>query len=109
MFIQAFRVFPAEGAILGTLLTSYTDIEYQLCLCAGMGGGDVRKAITDIFSRRGETRRVEIANRFGSAGYSNVGLGAEFDEAIDDVFWCLKIRNRYAHCIWHDSGDGKLA
>jgi hypothetical protein len=42
MFIQAFRVFPAEGAILGTLLTSYTDIEYQLCLCAGMGGGDVR-------------------------------------------------------------------
>ena len=47
MFIQAFRVFPDEGAILGRLLTGYTDIEYQLCFCAGMGGGDVAKAITD--------------------------------------------------------------
>ncbi len=31
MLIQAFRIFPDEGAILGRLLTGYTDIEYQLC------------------------------------------------------------------------------
>jgi hypothetical protein len=109
LFIQAFRIFPDEGAILGRLLTGYTDIEYQLCFCAGMGGGDVAKAITDIFSRRGETRRVSIADKLGGAGYSAAGLGAEFDEAIEDVILCLNIRNQYAHCIWHDPRVGKLA
>ncbi len=104
MFIQAFRVFPDEGAILGRLLTGYTDIEYQLCFCAGMGGGDVAKTITDIFSKRGETRRVNIADKLGGAGYSAAGLGAEFDEAIEDMILCLNIRNQYAHCIWHDPG-----
>jgi hypothetical protein len=109
MFIQAFRVFPDEGAILGRLLTGYTDIEYQMCFCAGMGGGDVAKAITYIYSKRGETRRVSIADKLGGAGYSAAGLGAEFDEAIEDMILCLNIRNQYAHCIWHDPRVGKLA
>lgn len=61
MLVRAFRVFPNDGAILGRLLTGYTDIEYQLCLCAGIGSGDVEKAITDVFSKRGETRRVRLA------------------------------------------------
>jgi hypothetical protein len=74
-----------------------------------MGGGDVAKAITDIFSKRGETRRVNIADRFGGAGYLAAGLGAAFDEAIEDMLLCLKIRNQYAHCIWHDPRKGKLA
>jgi hypothetical protein len=108
MFVQAFRVFPDEGAVLGRLLTGYTDIEYQLCLCAGMGGGDVAKAITDIYSKRGEARRVKIAKNLGGEGYCTAGLGAEFFEAIEDMMLCLTIRNQYAHCIWHNC-NGKLA
>ena len=109
MLVQAFRAFPEEGAILGRLLTGYTDIEYQLCLCSGVGGGDTAKAIRDIFSKRGESKRVDIANKFGVAGYEAVGLGTKFREAINDIFCCLKIRNQYAHCIWHDPLEGKLA
>lgn len=96
--------------ILGRRLTGNTDIEeHQLCLRAGMGGGDVEKAITDIFSKRGEARRVNIADKPGGDGYAAAGLGTEFDEAIEDMFLCLKIRNQYAHCIWHDDRSGKLA
>ncbi|GAN82204.1 hypothetical protein [Acidocella aminolytica] len=109
MLVQAFRVFPGEGAIVGRLLTGYTDIEYQLCFCAGMGGGDVAKAITDIYSKRGEKRRVDIAKQLGGAGYCAAGLGAEFVEAIEDMMLCRTIRNQYAHCIWHDRRVGKLA
>jgi hypothetical protein len=107
--VPTFRAFPEEGLIVGRLLTGYTAIEYQLCMCAGMGGGDVAKAITDIFSKRGETRRVKtIAPRLGGAGYTAVGLGAEFDEAIEDMLLCVTIRNQYAHCIWHDAHQGRL-
>ena len=107
--VPAFRAFPEEGLIVGRLLTGYTEIEYQLCMCAGMGGGDVAKAITEIFSKRGETRRVKtIAPRLGRAGFAAVRLGTEFDEAIEDMLLCVTIRNQYAHCIWHDANEGRL-
>ena len=94
VLVPAFRAFPEEGLIIGRLLTGYTAIEYQLCVCAGMGRGDVAKAITDIYSKRGETQRVKtIAPCLGRAGFADVGLGAEFDEAIEDMLLCVKIRN----------------
>jgi hypothetical protein len=102
----ALQRFPEEASIVGRLLTGYTAIEYQLCMCAGMGGGDVQKAIVELFSKRiGETRRVGVANRFGGAGYATAGLGKEFEQAIDDTLWCVRIRNQYAHCIWHNYVD----
>ncbi len=107
--VSAFQAFPEEGLIVGRLLTGYTTIEYQLCMCAGMGGAGVAKAITEIFSKRGETRRVKtIAPLLGGAGYAAAGLGAEFDEAIEDMLLCVTIRNQYAHCIWHDANEGRL-
>jgi hypothetical protein len=96
----AFEHFPREASIIGDLLTGYSAIEYQLCMCAGMGGGDVEKAITELFSKRGETPRVKRANRLGGAAYAAAGLGQEFDTAIDDILQCVRIRNQYAHCIW---------
>lgn len=106
----ALRRFEREASMVGYLLTGYTAIEYRLCLAAGMGGGDVENAITEMFSRRiGETRRVQLANRLGGAGYTAAGLGREFETAIEDVLLCVTIRNQYAHCIWHDDASGQLA
>jgi hypothetical protein len=106
--VDAFRRFGEEAQIVGRLLTGYTAIEYQLCMCAGMGGGDVERAVSDLYSKRGETRRVKIADGLGGAGYAAAGLGATFDEAIEDMILCLTIRNQYAHCIWHDDRSGRL-
>jgi hypothetical protein len=105
----ALRRFEREASIIGYLLTGYTAIEYQLCLAAGMGGGDVEQAITEMYSKRGETRRVKLADRLGGAGYASAGLGQDFETAIEDVLLCVTIRNQYAHCIWHDYGTGQLA
>jgi hypothetical protein len=105
---SALAQFPEESAIDGRLLTGYTAIEYQLCLCTGMGGGDVEKAITELFSRRiGETKRIRVADRFGGSSYASAGLRKEFEQAIDDTRWCVKIRNQYAHCIWHNYADAR--
>lgn len=105
----ALHRFPQEASIIGRLLTGYTAIEYQLCMCAGMGGGDVEKAIVELFSpppnRIGETRRIHAANKFGGAGYTAGGLGKEFEQAICDMLWCVQIRNQFAHCIWHNYID----
>ena len=105
----ALHRYEQEASIIGRLLTGYSGLEYQLCMCAGMGGSDVEKAIVDLFSKRGEARRVEIANRLGGAAYATAGLGQEFEAAIDDILFCVSIRNLYAHCIWHDDLTGRLA
>jgi len=109
MLVEAFKRFKQEGQIIGRLLAGYTAIEYQLCMCAGMGGGDVERAITDLYSKRGETKRVRVADGLGGAGYAAAGLGPAFDDAIDDMMVCVTIRNQYAHCIWHDDRTGRLA
>jgi len=105
----ALQRFEREASIIGHLLSGYSALEYQLCMCAGMGGGDVEKAITDLFSKRGETRRVKIAEGLGGTAYEAAGLGQEFDTAIEDILLCVKIRNQYAHCIWHDDATGRLS
>ena len=93
--------FDREAAIIGRLLTGYTAIEWQLCLCSGMGGGDVECAIVDLYRKRGETRRVQLAEAFGKSGYDAVG--------ISNRFHCVRIRNQYAHAYWHDDRSGRLA
>src|SRR4051812_47462374 len=86
VLFPALQRFECEASIIGQLLTGYTALEYQLCMCAGMGGGDVEKAITDLFSKRhGETKRVRLADGLGAAGYAAAGLGHEFDTAIEDI------------------------
>jgi hypothetical protein len=104
----ALQRFEREASIIGYLLTGYTSIEYQLCLAAGMGGGDVEKAITELYSKRGETRRVKLADGLSGAAYDAAGLGLEFETAINDILLCVQIRNEYAHCIWHDDSRGRL-
>ncbi|MGO8844183.1 MAG: hypothetical protein ACLQFI_02315 [Methylocella sp.] len=105
----ALQRFGREASIIGQLLTGYSALEYQLCMVAGMGGGDVEKAITKLFSKRGETRRVKLADGLGGAAYAAAGLGQEFATAIEDILLCVEIRNQYAHCIWHDDLTGRLA
>lgn len=109
MLCSALQRFEREAIMIGQLQTGYSELEYQLCMCAGMGGGDVEKAITELFSRRSETRRVRNAEGLGGAAYAAAGLGQEFDSAIEDILLCVSIRNQYAHCIWHDDRTGRLA
>jgi hypothetical protein len=101
--------FENEAVIIGRLLTGYSAIEYQLCLCAGMGGGDVAKVIVALFIKRGETRRVHCAEALGQTAYDVAGLGDEYASGITNTLHCVRIRNQYAHCIWHDDRSGRLA
>ena len=83
--------FENEAAIIGRLLTGYSAIEYQLCLCAGMGGGDVAKVIVALFIKRGETRRVHCAEALGQTAYDVAGLGDEYASGITKTLDCVKI------------------
>jgi len=101
--------FPAESAIIGRLLTGYTDLELDLLHAVHNATGDFDGALKRMFGARGETRRINTAVKLGRPSYVALGLEADFDGAVDAMRHCLSIRNQYAHHTFWNDNTGKLA
>jgi len=106
--LPAFIHFPKEGAIVGRLLASYGELELNLCNSVGSVRNDQNMVFKAMFRPRGETQRIDVADAIGRTSYSDLNLETKFAEAIAGVRYCLKIRNQYAHCVWHYEDDGML-
>jgi hypothetical protein len=104
-----FGKFPKEGDTIGRLLAGYSNIEIGLMHCVQVATGDFDAVLRKMFGVRGETKRINAAERLGLPEYQRLGLSAEFEKAIRVVRYSLKIRNQYAHWIWWDDYSGKLA
>lgn len=108
--LSPFQKFSVEGATIGRLLAGYSNIEVGLMHCVQMArGGDLNTVLKKMFRVRGETRRINEAEKLGRADYLRLGLAGEFQKAIRIVCYCLKIRNQYSHWVWWDDYSGKLA
>jgi hypothetical protein len=106
--LSAFLRFPNEENIIGAMLTAYGELEYDLCLCVAAGLYDLDTAVKIMFRTRGETQRIEVADALGRKAFDAMDLGTPFAEAIASTKFCLKLRNQYAHCNWHDDNTGRL-
>jgi three-Cys-motif partner protein len=72
-------------------------------------GGDLDAVLKKMFRVRGETRRINEAEKLGQPDYHRLGLAGDFQWAVRVVRYCLEIRNQYAHWVWWDDNSGKLA
>lgn len=106
---RPFDRYPEVSACVGRMLAAYTILELDLLHCVQMGIGEFNSAFKGMFGTRGETRRVNEAEKQGQPIYEDLGLGAEFAQAVSAMRFCLKIRNQYAHCMWWDDNTGELA
>ena len=109
--LKGFTSFPKEGALVGRLLAAYGELEIDVMNCIGIVTklNDINDALKAMYRHRGETKRLNNAERQGLPHYASRGLGAEFSAAIGAVRECLKVRNLYSHCQWHDDLSGELA
>lgn len=106
--VPEFRKFPAEIAIIGRLLAGYGALESALSFCVAAAVGDLDMAVKAMFRPRGESQRVDIADAIGRGAYRKLKMEQRFSEAIADMRFCLKVRNQFAHCLWHDDNSGRL-
>ena len=106
---SAFNDFPDEAALIGRILADYATLELDLMYCAKAVNDDLDTVLKSMFKIRGETRRINVANRLGRTNYNNLGIGPQFRMAVNALKYCLKIRNQYAHWIWWDDRSGQLA
>ena len=107
--MPVFDRFPQEAALVGKILAGYGEIEFELCSCVAAAQDDLDMVFKAMFRPRGETQRIDIADALGRKRYRASGLEQIFSEAIGDTRYCLKIRNQYSHCTWHDDLTGHLA
>src|SRR5262245_6142862 len=108
--LAPFQKFSAEGAAVGRLLAGYSNIEVGLMHCVQMArGGDLDTVLKKMFRIRGETRRINEAEKLGHADYVRLKLAGDFQKAIRVVRYCLKIRNQYSHWVRWGDCSGHLA
>lgn len=106
--IPAFDKFPKEGEIIGRLLSGYGELELMLCFCVAAARNDFDMVFKAMFRPRGESQRIHIADAMGRMPFKKLSIGRQFSEAVESVRYCLKIRNRYAHCYWTDDYGRQL-
>ena len=104
--LTAFDDFPDEGALVGRILAGYSQLEIDLMHCASAVRGDLNGALRTMFSARGNAARIKFARGFSRLAYEHLKLGAELDAATDAAYYCLEIRNMYAHCTWWNDRKG---
>tara|TARA_R110002110_G_scaffold213752_1_gene427166 strand:- start:172 stop:720 length:549 start_codon:yes stop_codon:yes gene_type:complete len=106
--MPAFDTFPTEANIIGRLLAGYGELEFALCQCIAQARDDFDTTVKALFRTRGERQRVKVADALGRSIFRSLGYGDMFSEAVADMLFCTKLRNRYAHCNWHDDLSGKI-
>ncbi len=106
--MPAFDRYPKEAELIGKILAGYGDLEFALCHCVSQAHNDFDMVLKAMFRARGEAQRIKIADAMGHSQFGTLKMGGRFSQAIDDMHECRKIRNRYAHCNWHDDLTGGL-
>jgi hypothetical protein len=98
--LAPFKKFSVEGETIGRLLAGYSNLEIGLMNCVQMArGNDLDTVLKKMFSKRGETRRINEAEKLFSSYHTNHGLLVDFQKAVRLVRYCLKVRNQYAHVL----------
>jgi hypothetical protein len=97
-----------EGVIIGRLLAGYGPLESALLHCVAMAKDDLDMVLKAMYRPRGETNRIDVADAIGRPAYRELKIETMFVETVSDMRFCLKIRNQYAHCHWHEVVDARL-
>jgi hypothetical protein len=72
-------------------------------------GNDLDTVLKKMFGKRGETRRINEAEKLFVSHPQHYSLLGHFQKVVRLVRYCLKVRNQYAHGVWWDDYSGKLA
>lgn len=98
--IEAFDQFPEEGVLIGSLIVTYGQIEWDLCLMVGAVLNDRDTALKAMYRTRSASTRLDVADALVRQPIANDQLRRIFERTIAELKLCSKIRNTYAHTQW---------
>src|SRR5438552_13623646 len=101
----AFQRFHVEAAIIGRLLSAFGELEISVCDLAKKATGLGDSIMAALYRIRSTRIRLEAADALMRPVYVANDLEATYADAISAVFYCLQIRNQFAHCNWADDAS----
>jgi hypothetical protein len=102
----AFDQHPKEAALIGRMVTSFSELELTFGLIAGNALNDQALALRAIYRGRSTGGRIDLADVLIRNRIINTELASDYDDVLCAMRHCLKIRNNYAHCQWSPGLDG---
>jgi hypothetical protein len=101
----AFHRFQKEGALVGRLLAAFGELEISVCDLAKKAVNIGDSVMAALYCIRSTRSRLAAADALMRPIFVSNNLEAAYTEAIGAVFYCLKIRNQFAHCNWADDAS----
>lgn len=105
--LTAWIKHPNEAALIGRILASYGELELELCGCVAWTNRDLDETLRKIFAISNAEQRIDDGKKMARTAYVGAGLRDPFYQTLNDLNWCRKIRNHYAHSQW-DYDDMRL-
>lgn len=102
----AFDQYPNEAALIGRMVTSFSELELTFGMIAGTALGIQSLALRSLYRGRSTSGRIELSDVFIRHLIHESGLVPDYEEALGAMRHCLKIRNNYAHCQWSPGLNG---
>lgn len=104
-----FDRFKREGDIVGRLVVEYGELEWDLCLLVACAIRDQDTAIKVMYRARGEAQRIALGDALARKHIPGGRLRSIYEMTIARLKDCTTIRNRYAHTVFSETADGRLA
>ncbi len=96
---------PQHATLIGKIVLAYGEIEFSVCRNAGQALDMLGEILTTLYKTRASSARVDFAQTIIAQECRELGLNQTLNTCIEMVAVCTRIRNRYAHCNWADSGS----
>jgi hypothetical protein len=104
----AFDRFPREAHFIGRILASFGEIEFSVCRNAGHAAVMPDQIPKALYRLRTTSSRLDAADAIMRPAFDANGLSDEYRIATRGVSYCLRVRNKYAHCNWADDTSAGL-
>ena len=69
--------------------------------CADGVLGNIDAGVRALYKDRGEAKRIKATRKIIEQPYIRAGLQQQYTVTMDNMEFCKKIRNQYAHCQWY--------
>lgn len=105
----AFTRFTIEAALVGLILSSFGELELTICHAADAASQASGHAVLKALYRlRSTSSQLDVADALMEPIYKEHDLTEAYSTAMENVRYCLNIRNQYAHCNWADHHEAGL-
>lgn len=102
----AFTQSPAEADIVGRMVLSFGELEYLLSFMASWNSHRTNDTLRVLYRIIATSSRLDAADSIVRPVCIEHNLISEYEEAYSAIIWCLRTRNRYAHCNWVGDKNG---